>query len=32
MFTGIVEEVGEVTRIHEQAENRLITVSAKQTR
>ena len=31
MFTGIVEEVGEVTRIEQQGENRRITVSAKQT-
>jgi riboflavin synthase len=31
MFTGIVEEVGEVTCIEQQGENRRITVSAKQT-
>jgi len=31
VFTGIVEEVGEVTRIEQQGENRRITVSAKQT-
>jgi riboflavin synthase len=31
MFTGIVEEVGEVTRIEQQGENRRITVAAKQT-
>jgi riboflavin synthase len=31
MFTGIVEEVGEVTRIEQQGENRRITIAAKQT-
>ena len=30
MFTGIVEEVGEVTRIEQKGENRRITVAAKQ--
>jgi riboflavin synthase len=29
MFTGIVEEVGEVTRIEQQGENRRITIAAK---
>ena len=31
MFTGIVEEVGEVTRIEQQGENRRITIAAKHT-
>jgi riboflavin synthase len=31
MFTGIVEEVGEVTQIAQRGENRRITVSAKNT-
>ena len=31
MFTGIVEEVGEVTRIEQQGENRRITIAAKYT-
>jgi riboflavin synthase len=31
MFTGIVEEVGEVTRIEQQGENRRITIAAKRT-
>jgi len=31
MFTGIVEEIGEVTRIEQQGENRRITIAAKHT-
>jgi riboflavin synthase len=31
MFTGIVEEVGEVTRIEQQGENRRITIAARET-
>jgi riboflavin synthase len=31
MFTGIIEEIGEVTRIEQQGENRRITIAAKQT-
>jgi riboflavin synthase len=31
MFTGIVEEVGEVTRIQQKGENRRITIAAKAT-
>src|SRR5689334_5158905 len=31
MFTGIVEEVGKVTRIEQRGENRRITISAKHT-
>lgn len=31
MFTGIIEEIGEVTRIEQQGENRRITITAKQT-
>jgi riboflavin synthase len=31
MFTGIVEEVGEVTRIDQQGENRRITIAARET-
>jgi riboflavin synthase len=31
MFTGIVEEVGEVAHIEQQGENRRLTVAAKQT-
>lgn len=31
MFTGIVEEVGRVTRIEERGENRRITISAEKT-
>ena len=31
MFTGIVEEVGKVTRIEQRGENRRITISAEQT-
>ena len=31
MFTGIVEEVGRITRIAQQGENRRITISAKNT-
>ncbi len=31
MFTGIVEEVGRVTRIEEQSENRRITIAAERT-
>src|SRR3989442_6793304 len=32
MSTGIIEEVGKVTRIEERAENRRVTVAAKNTR
>jgi riboflavin synthase len=31
MFTGIVEEVGEVTRIEQRGENRRITIAARET-
>ena len=31
MFTGIVEEVGRITRIEQRDENRRITISAKHT-
>jgi riboflavin synthase len=31
MFTGIIEEVGEVTRIEQRGENRRITISAHET-
>ncbi len=31
MFTGIVEEVGRITRIEQNGENRRITVAAKNT-
>jgi riboflavin synthase len=31
MFTGIIEEVGKVTRIEERAENRRVTVAAQKT-
>jgi riboflavin synthase len=31
MFTGIIEEVGSVTRIEQHGENRRITITAKQT-
>jgi riboflavin synthase len=30
MFTGIIEEVGRITRIQQQGENRRVTISAKQ--
>jgi len=31
MFTGIIEEVGEVTRIEQRGENRRITIAARET-
>ena len=31
MFTGIVEEVGQVTRIEQRGDNRRITIAAKRT-
>ncbi|PYX47744.1 MAG: riboflavin synthase, partial [Acidobacteria bacterium] len=31
MFTGIVEEIGRVTRIEQRGENRRITVTAERT-
>src|SRR3974377_432261 len=31
MFTGIIEEVGRVTRIEQRGENRRITITAEQT-
>ena len=31
MFTGIVEEVGRVTRIEQRGENRRITIAAERT-
>ena len=31
MFTGIIEEVGEITRIEQRGENRRITIAARET-